>query len=154
MAGAIPQMGDGDAPPINQPKPKKGGRECTKTTMDLSISVPMWTQTRSLLFLSLQSAEATGVCYDLKSQGGQRRVAWKVWGSIWHLINQNAAMLPLPITVMLQEKEEGERCVWWNRPMGKWGAIMQAFSQTFLSVCLCEFMATVWKGKIRLCFIA
>lgn len=45
MAGAIPRMGDGDLP-INQPKPKKGGRECTKTTMVLSISEPTWTQTR------------------------------------------------------------------------------------------------------------
>lgn len=83
-------------------------------------------------------------------------MACKVWGSIWHLINQNTAMLPLLITVMLQETEAGERCVWMahangemrsnkagpHRPPSRWPCV------------------SVWvyghslRGEIWLCFIA
>lgn len=48
-------------------------------------------------------------------------------------------MLPLLITVMLQETKEGERYVWRHRHrrMEKWGVIKQASSQTSLSLTLC-----------------
>lgn len=76
--------------------------------------------------------------------------AWRVWGSFWHLINENIAVLPLLITVMLRETEEGERCVWQRRRMEKWGVIKQASSQTSLSLTLCVCVSlwpTVWGGK-------
>lgn len=67
---------------------------------------------------------------------------------LWHLIKQNLAMLPLLITVMLQETERGERCVWQYDSVKKQGVIKQGSSQTslLLTLCVCVSLWPLSEG--------
>lgn len=102
--------------------------------------------------LLLQSSEAAGVSCIFVSQGPQRHVACKIGGSIWHLIQQNITMLPLLITVMLQETEEGACCVWRHRRMEKWGVIKEASSQNSLleTLCVCVSLWPLSEGANKI----
>lgn len=144
---------------LNQQKAfgqRKGGREVFAAQRKMFFpSWHSWTSTEKslvseLYFSVIAILKTAGECCVFVSQGAYRYVACTVWGCIWHLINQNIAMLPLLIRVMPQETEEGERYVWRCWRMEEWGVIKQPSSQTpplADPVCLCEFMATVWGGK-------
>lgn len=61
---------------------------------------------------------------------------------------RSITMLPLLITVILQEMEQVERCVWQRRRIEEWGVIKQASSQTSppLTLCVCVGLWPLSEG--------